>query len=118
MCERTIAECEEEPLDAVYKKRHIALHGTDVQQTPHVEEDPHPPYAEGEDEDSQTPQFKEEEEELWITQEGECVVGQEEDDLTKFPLTVVSVKIEEYEEKPPESSQLHQSPRASTAPPH
>ncbi|XP_061746851.1 chorion transcription factor Cf2-like isoform X2 [Nerophis ophidion] len=35
---------------------------------------------------------------------------QEEADLSKFPLTVVSVKTEEHEDKPPESSQLHHSP--------
>ncbi|XP_061897152.1 zinc finger protein 79-like isoform X2 [Entelurus aequoreus] len=64
----------------------------------------------GRQEDPQPPHIKEEEEELWITQEGECLLGQEEADLTKFPLTVVSVKTEDHEEKPPESSQLHHSP--------
>nr|XP_061779255.1 protein FAM186A-like isoform X2 [Nerophis lumbriciformis]XP_061779257.1 protein FAM186A-like isoform X2 [Nerophis lumbriciformis] len=54
-------------------------------------------------EDPQPPYFKEEE-------EGECVVGQKEDDVSKFPLTVVSVKTEEHEDKAPESSQLHHSP--------
>nr|XP_061784369.1 oocyte zinc finger protein XlCOF22-like isoform X2 [Nerophis lumbriciformis] len=54
--------------------------------------------------------IKEEKEEVWITQEGECLLGQEEADLSKFPLTVVSVKTEEHEDKPPESSQLHHSP--------
>ncbi|XP_061838702.1 uncharacterized protein [Nerophis lumbriciformis] len=58
----------------------------------------------------QPPCVKEEEEEVWISQEGECLLGQEEPDLTKFPLTVVSVKTEEHEDKPPESSHLHHSP--------
>ncbi|XP_061746722.1 uncharacterized protein LOC133545299 isoform X7 [Nerophis ophidion] len=58
----------------------------------------------------QPPHIKEEEEEVWITQEEECLLGQEEADLSKFPLTVVSVKTEEHEDKPPESSQLHHSP--------
>ncbi|XP_061746750.1 involucrin-like isoform X3 [Nerophis ophidion] len=58
----------------------------------------------------QSPHIKEEEEEVWITQEEECLLGQEEADLSKFPLTVVSVKTEEHEDKPPESSQLHHSP--------
>ncbi|XP_061926564.1 zinc finger protein 771-like isoform X2 [Entelurus aequoreus] len=102
MCERTIAKYEEELCptkeekerqhqlqDAVFKKHQVVLHRTDVQQLPHI---------------------KEEEEEVWITQEGVCLLGQEEDDLTKFPLTVVSVKTEEHEDKPPESSQLHHSP--------
>ncbi|XP_061749076.1 uncharacterized protein LOC133547409 isoform X2 [Nerophis ophidion] len=61
-------------------------------------------------EDPQPPHIKEEEEEVWISQEGECPVGQEEADVSKFPLTVVSVKTEEHEDKPPESSQLHHSP--------
>ncbi|XP_061746241.1 uncharacterized protein LOC133544984 isoform X6 [Nerophis ophidion] len=59
---------------------------------------------------SPPPHIKEEEEDVWITQEEECLLGQEEADLSKFPLTVVSVKTEEHEDKPPESSQLHHSP--------
>ncbi|XP_061742639.1 uncharacterized protein LOC133542475 isoform X3 [Nerophis ophidion] len=62
-------------------------------------------------EDPQPPHIKEEEEDLWVTQEEEFLPGQEEADLSKFPLTVVSVKTEEHEDKPPESSQLHHSPR-------
>ncbi|XP_061784370.1 uncharacterized protein [Nerophis lumbriciformis] len=111
MCERTIAEYEEELsrtkeekrqlLDAVYKKHQVVLHRTDVQQRPHIKE---------EEEDPQSPHLKEEEEECWIIQEGECLLGQEEEDVSKFPLTVVSVKTEEHEDKAPESSQLHHSP--------
>ncbi|XP_061925402.1 zinc finger protein 180-like isoform X1 [Entelurus aequoreus] len=114
MCERTIAKYEEELcptkekkerqhqlLDAVFQKHRVVLHRTDIQQPPHIKE---------EEEDPQPPHMKEEEEEVWITQEGECLLGQEEDDVTKFPLTVVSVKTEEHEDKPPESSQLHHSP--------
>ncbi|XP_061741914.1 zinc finger protein 391-like isoform X1 [Nerophis ophidion] len=56
------------------------------------------------------PHIIEVEEEVWMSQEGECPVGQEEADVSKFPLTVVSVKTEEHEDKPPESSQLHHSP--------
>ncbi|XP_061746960.1 uncharacterized protein LOC133545409 isoform X7 [Nerophis ophidion] len=67
--------------------------------------------------DPQPPHIKEEEEEVWITQEEECLLGQEEADLSKFPLTVVSVKTEEHEDKPPESSQLHHSPNIQQ-PPH
>ncbi|XP_061750661.1 zinc finger protein 568-like isoform X2 [Nerophis ophidion] len=47
-----------------------------------------------------SPHIKKEEEELWITQEGECLLGPQEVDLTKLPLTVVSVKTEDDEEKP------------------
>nr|XP_061843499.1 zinc finger protein 180-like isoform X4 [Nerophis lumbriciformis] len=94
MCERTIAEYEEElcptkeEKERQHQKHQVVLHRTD-QQSPHI---------------------KEEEEEVWITQEKECLRKQEEADLTKFPLTVVSVKTEEHEDKPPESSQLHHSP--------
>ncbi|XP_061749286.1 zinc finger protein 568-like [Nerophis ophidion] len=70
----------------------------------------HPPHIKEEEEDPQPPHMKEEEEEVWMSQEGECPVGQEEADVSKFPLTVVSVKTEEHEDKPPESSQLHHSP--------
>ncbi|XP_061746852.1 chorion transcription factor Cf2-like isoform X3 [Nerophis ophidion] len=61
-------------------------------------------------EDPQPPHIKEEKEDLCITQEEECLLGQEEADLTQFPLIVVSVKTEEHEDKPHESSQLHHSP--------
>nr|XP_061826909.1 zinc finger protein 391-like isoform X1 [Nerophis lumbriciformis] len=61
-------------------------------------------------EEPQPPNITEEEEERCITREGECLLGQEEVALTKFPLTVVCVKTEDHEDKPPESSQLHQSP--------
>nr|XP_061784364.1 zinc finger protein 135-like isoform X2 [Nerophis lumbriciformis]XP_061784365.1 zinc finger protein 135-like isoform X2 [Nerophis lumbriciformis] len=88
-------------------------HSPDVQQPPHIkeeDEEPQPPHIKDEEEEPQPPYIKEEEEEVWNTQEGECLLGQEEADLTKFPLTVVSVKTEEHEDKPPESSQLHHSP--------
>ncbi|XP_054629692.1 zinc finger protein 135-like [Dunckerocampus dactyliophorus] len=61
-------------------------------------------------EDPQPAHVKEEEEELWTMQEGECLLGLEEADLTKLPLTDVCVKTEDHEDKPPESSQLHHSP--------
>ncbi|XP_061779148.2 uncharacterized protein [Nerophis lumbriciformis] len=81
-------------------------HSPNIQQPPHMkeeEEDPQPTHMKEEEED---PLMKEEE-------EGECPVGQEEDDVSKFPLTVVSVKTEEHEDKAPESSQLHHSPMPS-----
>ncbi|XP_061880941.1 zinc finger protein 771-like isoform X2 [Entelurus aequoreus] len=49
---------------------------------------------------SQPPHIKKEEEELCITQEGECLLGREEADYTKFPLSILSVKTENDEEKP------------------
>ncbi|XP_061885121.1 zinc finger protein 3-like isoform X1 [Entelurus aequoreus] len=121
MCERTIAEYEEELcptkeekerqyqlLDAVFKKHQVVLHRTEVQQPPYIKEEAlYPPCVK---EEEPKPHIKEEEEEVWIRQEGECLLGQEEADLTKFPLTVVSVKTEDHEDKPPESSQLYHSP--------
>ncbi|XP_061750007.1 uncharacterized protein LOC133549001 isoform X5 [Nerophis ophidion] len=92
-------------------------HGYPQQPRVKEEEDPQPLDIKEENEDTQHPQdvqqpphIKEEEEEFWITQEEDCLLGQEEADLTKFPLTVVLVKTEDHEEKPPECSQLHHSP--------
>ncbi|XP_061880944.1 zinc finger protein 37 homolog isoform X3 [Entelurus aequoreus] len=64
-----------------------------------------PPQSQGESstlkqEASQPPHIKKEEEELWITKEGECLLGREEADVTKLPLTILSVKTEDDEEKP------------------
>ncbi|XP_061750969.1 uncharacterized protein LOC133549500 isoform X3 [Nerophis ophidion] len=100
-----------EGLDDVCKKHHFVSHTTDVQQPPRFkEEDPHSLTVKEKKEEPQPAHIKEEEEELWIAQEGERLLGQEEDDLTKFPLTGVPVKTEEREEKPPVSSQLHPTP--------
>ncbi|XP_061916148.1 zinc finger protein OZF-like isoform X1 [Entelurus aequoreus] len=59
--------------------------------------------------DPQPPHIKEEEEELWITQDRERLLPLKEDNA-KLPLTGVSVKTEYHEYEPPESSQLHHSP--------
>ena len=55
-------------------------------------------------EEPETPHIKEEEEQLWTSQEGEQLRGLEEADITEFRFTV---KSEDDEEKP-QSSQLHQ----------
>ncbi|XP_054620842.1 zinc finger protein 135-like [Dunckerocampus dactyliophorus] len=57
------------------------------------------------------PHMEADEEELWTTQERERLLGLEETDLTKLPLTSVLVKTEDHEDKPLESSQLHHRPK-------
>ncbi|XP_061748289.1 uncharacterized protein LOC133546884 [Nerophis ophidion] len=132
MCQRTTAEYEEElcptkeEKERQHEKHQVVLHRTDIHQPiehqeeclPHLQGDsftleyPQPSHFKGDKGDSQPFYFKEEE-------EGECPVGQEEADVSKFPLTVVSVKTEEHEDKPPESSQLHHSPNVEEEPlPH
>ncbi|XP_061817593.1 uncharacterized protein [Nerophis lumbriciformis] len=116
--ERTIASYEEELSRAReaqerHRKHVNMLRVDDIQQLiSHQEERPPRPQNGGstlEQEDPQPPYVKEEGEELWITQEGDGLLGSDVADLTKLPLTVVCVKIEDHEEKPAESSQRHYS---------
>ncbi|XP_070708316.1 zinc finger protein 502-like [Pempheris klunzingeri] len=51
--------------------------------------------------------IKEEQDEVWTSQEGEQLNSLEEPDITRFPSTAVPVKSEDEEK--PQSSQLHQS---------
>ncbi|XP_054626220.1 zinc finger protein 260-like [Dunckerocampus dactyliophorus] len=61
-------------------------------------------------EDPQPPSVKEEDKERWFVQEGERLLGQEDDCHGLLQQTIVSVKTEDHEDKPPETSQLHHSP--------
>ncbi|XP_054628939.1 zinc finger protein 25-like [Dunckerocampus dactyliophorus] len=124
--ESTIASYEEElsrtreenerhrqQLEAVSKTQTV-LHIEDVQQLIGLQKE-RAPQLQGcisalKQEDPQRPHVKKEEEELWTTQGGNWLLRPDEVGLTMLPLTGVSVKTEDHEEKPPESSQLHHSP--------
>ncbi|XP_061740476.1 uncharacterized protein LOC133541237 isoform X2 [Nerophis ophidion] len=117
MCQRTTAKYEEElcptkeEKERQHEKPQVVLHRTDIHQLIEHQEECFP-HLQGDSFTLEYPQpshFKEEE-------GGECLLGQEEADVSKFPLTVVSVKIEEHEDKAAESSQLHHSPILVTSP--
>ncbi|XP_044028044.1 zinc finger protein OZF-like [Siniperca chuatsi] len=117
--ERTIAEHEEELcrskeenerqrklLDAVFQPE-VRLHRADVQQLS-VRKEKVQEWSPSLDQDPELPHIKEEQEELWTSQEGEQLRGLEEADITEFPFAPVKSEEDDDEEKP-QSSQLHQS---------
>ncbi|XP_071315009.1 zinc finger protein 62 homolog [Trachinotus anak] len=80
------------------------LSKNDVQHLLVIKEEVPPELSPGLDqEDPESPHIKEEQEELWSSQEGEQLQGPEEADDTKVPLTAVDVKSEDDEEKPQSS---------------
>uniref|UniRef100_A0A671X8L2 Oocyte zinc finger protein XlCOF6-like n=1 Tax=Sparus aurata TaxID=8175 RepID=A0A671X8L2_SPAAU len=87
----------------------VSVFPSDVQQLFVIKEEVSPEWCPSQEQTDLEPlHMKEEQEEHWTSQKGEQLVGLKETDTSRFPSTAVSVKSENYEEKP-QLSELHQS---------
>ncbi|XP_068165264.1 zinc finger protein 79-like isoform X1 [Antennarius striatus] len=100
-----------QPPDALYKP-HVGPRGADIQLLPFSPEEGPPQQRDwspslDQDDPSELLHIKEEQEELWTSPEEEGLHGPEEDEITQFTFSTVSVKGEEEDEEEPEVTQLH-----------
>ncbi|XP_030255007.1 histone-lysine N-methyltransferase SETD1B-A-like isoform X5 [Sparus aurata] len=95
------SDCSETDVSSVFP--------SDVQQLFVIKEEVSPEWCPSQEQTDVEPlHMKEEQEEHWISQKGEQLVGLKETDMSRFPSTAVPVKSENDEEKP-QLSELHQS---------
>ncbi|XP_073319760.1 uncharacterized protein [Pagrus major] len=94
-------------LDGVIEPE-VRVHRAEFQQLLVIKEEVEWSSSLDQEDPPELPHIKEEQEELWTSQEGEQLGGLEEADIIKFTFTPVTVKSEEDDDDEPQSSQLHQ----------